>query len=361
MRHLAFAIEDNVGNTTYRKNLEFFASAIPDIKPIFLPISLVAHDIWALIPGIRSNLALVASARAGSALHAVHGQQKVDAALIHSQSIGLFSLKFMRSVPTIISTDATPANFDTLNEGYGQQARARFIESVKEAWTRFSFRSARVLLAWSDWVKASFINDYGVAPEKVETIPPGLSTELWRPEPTQKKNDGIVRILFTSGDFQRKGGDILVRWIKTTRHQKNVEIHMASKEPIDNIPGVVPHYGLTPNSAGLVQLAQGCDLFALPTRADTWGWAVVEAQAVGLPVVSTRVGAVPELIEDGVTGFIADPNDQTGIFERLDKLVEDAELRQQMGRAARERVIKYFDGRKNAIRLFELMKRIASS
>jgi glycosyltransferase involved in cell wall biosynthesis len=360
MTHLAFAIENNVGNATYRRNLEWFVGQRRDVSADFLPIDLVADDIWSRVPVVRGNLALVASARAASALNGSRRREAVDAALIHSQSIGLFSTRFMRSVPTIISTDATPANFDTLNEGYGAVTRHRAVEAIKSVWTRSTFRTARKLLAWSDWVKDSFVNDYGVPEEKVVTLHPGVDVDLWKPDVTQRPNDGVVRVLFVSGDFKRKGGDLLMKWIQTTRHKGRVEIHMASKNPVPDVPGVVPHYGLTPNSPGLIRLTQSCDLFALPTRADCSPWVVVEAQACGLPGVSTRVGAIHELMEDERTGLLADAGDEVGLFERLDRLVQDADLRARMSEAARQRSLEHFDLRRNAGRLVELMREIAA-
>jgi glycosyltransferase involved in cell wall biosynthesis len=168
-----------------------------------------------------------------------------------------------------------------------------------------------------------------------------------------------VRILFVSGDFKRKGGDLLVKWIRTTRHRGDVEIHMASKEPVPDVPGIVPHYGLTANSPGLIRLTQSCDLFALPTRADCSPWVVVEAQSVGLPGVSTRVGAIHELVADGETGLLAPANDEAALFERLDRLVEDESLRARMSASARARSVERFDIRKNAAQLVELMREIA--
>jgi glycosyltransferase involved in cell wall biosynthesis len=360
MKHLAFAIENNVGNATYRRNLEQFVGERGDVTADFLPIDLVADDVWSRVPVIRGNLALVASARAASALNGAHRKAPVNAAMIHSQSIGLFSTGFMRRVPTIISTDATPANFDTLNEGYGAAVRGRLVEKVKLSWTKETFVRATKLLAWSNWVKDSFVNDYGAPPEKVVTLHPGVDIDLWTPDYSQRRDDGIVRILFVSGDFKRKGGDLLMKWIQQTPHKKRVEIHMASKNPVPDVPGVVPHYGLTANSPGLIRLTQSCDAFALPTRADCSPWVIVEAAACGLAGVSTRLGAIHELVDEDRTGFLAAPGDEADLFERLDRLVTDDALRARMGEAARAHMVANFDLRKNAARLVELMSDIGA-
>jgi glycosyltransferase involved in cell wall biosynthesis len=86
----------------------------------------------------------------------------------------------------------------------------------------------------------------------------------------------------------------------------------------------------------------------------------VEAQACGLPGVSTRVGAIHELVEDERTGLLADAGDEVGLFERLDRLVEDGDLRARMSEAARRRSLEHFDLQRNAGRLVELMREIAA-
>jgi len=58
--------------------------------------------------------------------------------------------------------------------------------------------------------------------------------------------------------------------------------------------------------------------------------------AAGLPMVVTRVGAVPDIVEDGVTGFIIEPGDVAALNDRIKRLLEDPALRARMGAAARE-------------------------
>src|SRR5690606_23639559 len=156
---LAFAIEDNVGNTTYRKNLAHFIAQREDVQAEFVPVKLIADDIWQLLPVINANYALTASARAASSLHAIDKRLGLDAAFIHSQSIALFGLSFMHKVPTVISSDATPANFDTLAQGYGHEVRGPGMERFKKHWTRATFKAAAKLLGFSEWVKDSYVND----------------------------------------------------------------------------------------------------------------------------------------------------------------------------------------------------------
>jgi len=63
---------------------------------------------------------------------------------------------------------------------------------------------------------------------------------------------------------------------------------------------------------------------------------------VGLPVVATEVGGVPELVEDGVTGFLVPPKDPDALAAALQKLIADPELRRRMGQAGRKKALKEF-------------------
>lgn len=80
------------------------------------------------------------------------------------------------------------------------------------------------------------------------------------------------------------------------------------------------------------------DIFVFPSAIETFGLVVAEAMAAELPVVSSRVGGVPELIESGVNGFIFEPNDSTQMIAAVKKLVDDPALRKQMGTLARQTV-----------------------
>jgi len=73
------------------------------------------------------------------------------------------------------------------------------------------------------------------------------------------------------------------------------------------------------------------------------GMSILEAQATGLPVVATRVGGIPEGIRDGETGFLVPPRNPEALAEKLKILIENPELRKQMGKKAREWVEKKFN------------------
>jgi glycosyltransferase involved in cell wall biosynthesis len=84
------------------------------------------------------------------------------------------------------------------------------------------------------------------------------------------------------------------------------------------------------------------DVFVQPSLGEGFGMAALEAMAAGLPVVATAAGGLPELIEDGCTGYVVPPADVTALAGRLRDLLLDADRRRAMGAAGRARVRQQF-------------------
>jgi N-acetyl-alpha-D-glucosaminyl L-malate synthase BshA len=80
------------------------------------------------------------------------------------------------------------------------------------------------------------------------------------------------------------------------------------------------------------------DLFLLPSAQESFGLAALEAMACEVPVVASKVGGLPEIIENGVTGYVCPLDDIHGMIERSVELLSDPERRTLMGRTAAEMV-----------------------
>ena len=97
--------------------------------------------------------------------------------------------------------------------------------------------------------------------------------------------------------------------------------------------GAVLFAGYRPNPE---RYLAAMDVFVLPSRAEAMPLVIPEAWAAGRPVVATRVGGIPELIEDGKTGLLVEPGDVGGLAVRLRQLLADPPLARALGRAGRE-------------------------
>lgn len=93
--------------------------------------------------------------------------------------------------------------------------------------------------------------------------------------------------------------------------------------------------GYRPEAAGLLS---AFDLFVLPSLSEGLGIALIEAQACGLPVVATRCGGIPEVVEDGVTGLLVNPGSEGALQEAMLKLLLDEEGARKMGQRGRQQV-----------------------
>jgi L-malate glycosyltransferase len=92
----------------------------------------------------------------------------------------------------------------------------------------------------------------------------------------------------------------------------------------------------------VVPLLSVSDLFLLPSAQESFGLAALEAMACGVPVVASRVGGLPEVVEDGVSGYLRAPEDVDGMANAALALLTDPELHQQFAKAGLDRVRRHF-------------------
>ena len=90
------------------------------------------------------------------------------------------------------------------------------------------------------------------------------------------------------------------------------------------------------------EILAASDVFVLPSDWEGLPRSIIEAMMAGLPVAATRVGGVPELVEDGVTGYLVPPQDSHALAAALQSLLVDPGLRQRLGEAGRKRALEHF-------------------
>jgi glycosyltransferase involved in cell wall biosynthesis len=291
------------------------------------------------------------SARARQSLRRHAG--RVDAVIVNTQSCALLSTGPMRRVPTLLSVDITGRQFAQM-DFWGRHTRPSALsERPIEALERRAYRSAAKVLAWSEWTAVSLREDYGVEPERLELLHFGV--ELPDATPPREAGGAPLQLLFVGNFTHRKGLDTLLEALPLAGD--GIELHVVTNDALPPRPGVHVHSGLEPGGHGMRERLRLADAFVLPTRADAVPWAVVEAMAAGLPVVATRVGAIPELVGDA--GLLVDVGDARALAGVLRRLRDEPGLRDDLGGRARRRAEARYDEAVQLPRLAEIVRACA--
>jgi glycosyltransferase involved in cell wall biosynthesis len=183
---------------------------------------------------------------------------------------------------------------------------------------------------------------------------------LWdAPNRVASSSQNKTIVLFVGAAFQRKGGDVLAQ-VAMRDEFRSTEFHFVTKEfEGPTASNIVIHADLTANDERLVRLYRGADVFVLPTTADSHSIASLEAMAMRLPVIGTRVGGIEDIILEGQNGFYVKPGDVEGFANRLGILIQDPEMRTRMGYSARKRVEEKFNLENISSRVVEIMAEAA--
>ena len=148
-----------------------------------------------------------------------------------------------------------------------------------------------------------------------------------------------VRVLFVGGDLERKGGLRAPRCAcgELRSGGVDVELDVVTRDDVPAADGVRVHHGLGPNSPELIALYHRADVFCLPTLGDCLPMVLSEAGAVGLPLVSTDVGAISEIVRHDRTGLLVPVGDAEALAAALRQLAADPSLRRRLGDEAKRR------------------------
>jgi len=361
----AFVMEQALGHVTHARNLSATLRDRDDISPTWLPIPFETSGASRLVPLLSSNWSVRASWRARRALHAALASRPHGALVFHTQVTALFSVGLMRRLPTLISLDATPINYDTVGQYYGHRpAGSGFIDRRKFQMNRDAFDAAAVLVTWSEWAKGSLIDDYGADARKIHVLAPGAAQayfDIGRSRRVAPAPDAPVRILFVGGDFPRKGGEQLLEAFSLGAFSQPAELHLVTNHPVEPRPNIVVHRGLQPNSPQLLRLFEIADAFVLPSFAECLAVVLMEATAAGLAVITTDVGALGEAVQPGTSGLVLQAGDTAALRCALDTLIGDAALRQRMGRAGHALAQRKFNSQLNNHALLDLVVQAAAS
>jgi glycosyltransferase involved in cell wall biosynthesis len=353
----AFVMEQNLGHRTHYQNLVRLVAEDTSVRPTWLPLAFETPGLLARLPYVRGNWSARASLAAWAEVRRARREAQPDALFYHTQVTALLS-PLHAALPTVISLDATPINYDSVGEHYGHASGGR-TERLKFWANQRALAHADALITWCAWAKASLVSDYGIPAARVTVIAPGVDLDRWpRRIPQPRAAGRLPRLLFVGGDFARKGGEVLLRAFRAGLDDA-CELHVVTQSPIAPAHNLFVYNGVTPNSATLLRLYAEADVFVFPSLADCAPLAVPEAMAAGLPVIATRVGAIPEMVAQDETGLLVSPGDAGALRASIETLLARPEARVRMGAAGRRVVEADYDARRNSQRLLAVLKAVA--
>lgn len=181
------------------------------------------------------------------------------------------------------------------------------------------------------------------------------------PPRAERQGDGPLRVVCVGRLVPEKGQIVLVEAIAELRRRGvDAQLVLIGDGPARaTIEQAVAAHGLTgavqltgaQGHPEVLRLVAGGDVFCLASFAEGVPVSLMEAMALGLPVVSTRIMGIPELVADGETGVLVAPGNSDELVAALERLAVDAALRERLGRAGQARVTADYDLARESERL----------
>ncbi len=217
--------------------------------------------------------------------------------------------------------------------------------------------SAEKITALSKSLAYEISEGYNIPYERIEIIPNGISVKEYEnvacDEIKEKYNLwDTINVLFVGRINQRKGVDYLIDAIpKVLQNVKNIRFLLVGSgntifykkrarelgiEQYINFVGHISHEDVSKYYAS-------ADIFILPSLYEGMPFVVLEAMAAGKPVISTNIAGIPDIINNGHTGFLIEPKNVNAIAKYITMLAKNEKLRKNVGNNGKENIKKFFN------------------
>lgn len=205
----------------------------------------------------------------------------------------------------------------------------------------WSLRHARCRVAISRAVRDAFHQYFG--PGEIRVIYNGVDEKKFRPLPGPRpEQEKRTRLFFAGNLSRRKGADLLPRILARLGESfvLNYTSGLRAETRLTGADNLCPLGCLSESE--LIEHYNRADIFLFPSRLEGFGLPVVEAMACGKPVVCTRAASLPELVDDGQSGFLCGVDNVEEFVAKIRLLAADRKLREEMGRYNRAKVERCF-------------------
>ncbi|WP_413666201.1 glycosyltransferase family 4 protein [Mucilaginibacter sp. Mucisp86] len=194
---------------------------------------------------------------------------------------------------------------------------------------------------------------YDIDARRFEIIPHGIDLPVIADDATTRE---VIKILYAGRFEYRKGTDVLLAAIPLVLQKTpNVVFQLIGSDTgndyqnrfkNDNPEAVLQKvvFGGKVDHDALLRAYQSCDIFVAPSRYESFGLIFIESMSYGKPVIGCSVGGVPEIITDNYNGLFAEAGNAQSLADKIIRLVDDCDLRKQLGSNARKTVEDKFTG-----------------
>jgi hypothetical protein len=256
-------------------------------------------------------------------------------------------LSLMTSLKTIAGIHATWPNPTQV-----QQVIALETETTKRS---------QYIHAISNAILAKVRTEHGIQTPHTYVVPLGIQDHRAAYPRTRRPDDGRIVVLFVGRLERRKGVDLFLEAATSLIGLfPQVDFVLVGKDTIFTDIGATYREAFThqyrdrPDILDRVTFAgqvseeelyrhyANADIFCLPSRFESFGLVLVEAMVFGKPVVAMKIGGMQEIVQDGVNGFLAKPEDAAALAAALRRLIENEDLRQECGLQSRLRYEQHF-------------------
>ena len=219
---------------------------------------------------------------------------------------------------------------------------------------RFSIESSDGVTAVSDWLRRQTLEAFEIT-SAIEVIPNFVDTERFAPRPAfdcrcSFSSTGRKIVMHASNFRPVKNVPSVIRTFERIQREVPANLILVGEGPeLPHAHDLVRSLGLEDRvfflgiQEAIDELLVQTDLLLQPSRHESFGLTALEAMATGVPVVLTDQGGTLEVIESGVSGLLADPEDVTGMAEWSVRLLTDREQWEAVSRAARSRAVERFE------------------
>lgn len=208
-------------------------------------------------------------------------------------------------------------------------------------------RCVYVIVLSESW-KTFYVNEVNLAFEKVIVLPNAVTIPSQLPDRSHRSQ---VLFVFFGRIGQRKGAFDLVHAFANLAPdlQHQAKLLLAGDGQVEEIRHLVQELGLTSHITVLdwitpeqrEEFSQQADVFVLPSYNEGLPMALLEAMSWGLPVITTPVGGIPEVVQSGENGILVEPGNIVQITDAMATLVQDRDYRLRLSKMSRDRVLPF--------------------